>query len=367
MNKKQLNYFWVTISLLFLVFPNLIYSQSAKEDYISLYKQTKSYIYLSPDYGENAYSLMRYLSTYGFAKVIDPLILDYSFELGVPILHTHNTYDGKINSIYYQDLYIQDLYGVIKNLHYRRKTDSNIAYRQMFAIYKIKTLHYTELEIKHWKGERYSIAPTEMYLAIPYHEIYTNTKQEYKFHIIEYSEGRDADKTAPYASMNIALPPGEYYLFSSISSGGISGGYQRGDINMQIQVLNISESKVPVPIKSIDFTYDESGNRSSRVLKIVQRSLMAYEEPEEVLQEKVAKRSIKIYSSIQNKITVEFSSLEGIKKGTIQVMSFPSGNTVLRHTVKNLREDIDLSSQTSGIYILLVDIDGEKTSYKLMK
>jgi hypothetical protein len=56
-----------------------------------------------------------------------------------------------------------------------------------------------------------------------------------------------------------------------------------------------------------------------------------------------------------------------MKTGTMTIYAFPNGNTVLTRKVKYTREDLDISNQRAGIYILLVDIDGEKTSYKLMK
>lgn len=117
----------------------------------------------------------------------------------------------------------------------------------------------------------------------------------------------------------------------------------------------------------VSFEYDAAGNRIKRTLVVATKSLMANEMPEEIIEEKIAKIDVKIYSAIQGQITVEFSTLEGMKNGTMYVYAFPNGSPVLTRKVKNLREHIDISSKPSGIYILLVDIDGEKTSYKLMK
>lgn len=116
----------------------------------------------------------------------------------------------------------------------------------------------------------------------------------------------------------------------------------------------------------ITFKYDEVGNRTEKVIQIATKTLSVEENPE-IFTKKISKRDIKIYSSIQGQITVEFSTLEGMKNGTMHVYSFPNGTLVLNSKVKNLREDLDISSQPTGIYILLIDIDGEKTSYKLLK
>lgn len=117
----------------------------------------------------------------------------------------------------------------------------------------------------------------------------------------------------------------------------------------------------------ISYAYDASGNRTERILVVATKSLLAGEEPENIITEEIAKREVKIYSSIQGQITVEISTLEGMKTGTMIIYAFPNGNTVLTRKVKYTREDLDISNQRAGIYILLVDIDGEKTSYKLMK
>lgn len=63
---------------------------------------------------------------------------------------------------------------------------------------------------------------------------------------------------------------------------------------------------------------------------------MANEEPE-IITEKVAETEVKIYSSVQGQITVEISNIEGLKKGTITIYSFPQGNLVLTRNVTSTR------------------------------
>ncbi len=132
-------------------------------------------------------------------------------------------------------------------------------------------------------------------------------------------------------------------------------------------ILNILIDVQSAPT-SIEYSYDSSGNRiSRRIINVASRTLMSYEEPKEIVQEKISKRDVKIYSAIQGQVTIEVSTLEGMKNGTVQVIAFGTGNVIATKKIQNLRENLDLSSQASGIYVLLVDIDGEKTSYKLMK
>lgn len=119
--------------------------------------------------------------------------------------------------------------------------------------------------------------------------------------------------------------------------------------------------------EKFSFEYDASGNRIKRTLVIATKTLMAHEEPEEIITEELSKREVKIYSSIQGQITVEISTLEGMINGTMSIYAFPDGTPVLIRKIKNTKEYLDVSNHKSGIYILLIDIDGEKTSFKLMK
>lgn len=119
--------------------------------------------------------------------------------------------------------------------------------------------------------------------------------------------------------------------------------------------------------QKLQFNYDLAGNRIERILPIATQSLMAGELPKEIITEEFEKIEVKIYSALAGQITVELSTLKGMDRGTIAVYAFPNGALVTSRQITNLREDIDLSTKPSGIYVLLVTIDGEKTSYKFMK
>lgn len=116
----------------------------------------------------------------------------------------------------------------------------------------------------------------------------------------------------------------------------------------------------------ISFEYDKTGNRTERKITIASKTLSADQIPE-IITETVSKRDIKFFSSIQGQVTVEISTLEGMNRGTISIYSFPYGGLVTTRDIRNNREDLDLSNNIAGIYILVVDIDGDRTSHKLMK
>lgn len=118
--------------------------------------------------------------------------------------------------------------------------------------------------------------------------------------------------------------------------------------------------------QKIIFTYDATGNRANREIEIATKSLLQNELPK-IYTEEVAKRDLKYYSSSEGIITVEISTLEGLKNGIITIYRMDSGVKVLSKKIQNTREDLNISHQGFGVYILHIYIDGEITTWKLMK
>lgn len=340
------------------------YSQTKNEDIQKLYDKSEVSAYVSGDYGESVYSILTYTSNYGFSKVFDAKEINQVYLTNKQLSHSKEIPD---RFPYFEDIYLlHEKHKKILNLNYRRKNDYNNPYfRQLFLVYKIELPIAANLKITN-EGSR--VAP-EMYIGLAHNPSYNGSMQN-KIHIfestVEYEGDIDMGFVYPtgYKPLDVNLPAGEYYLLVSSAAGGSQSSYPRGLVNTQILVGTYQKEQITAQIY---FEYDASGNRISRVIPISNRTLMTYEEPEEIIEEQVAKRDVKIYSSIKDQITVELSSLDGIKNGTIQIMSFPLGNQITTRRIQNSHENIDLSSQPSGIYILTIDIDGEKTSHKLMK
>lgn len=117
--------------------------------------------------------------------------------------------------------------------------------------------------------------------------------------------------------------------------------------------------------QKMSYAYDAAGNRVKREIVLATKSLS--QEELSIFTEEVAKRDLKYYSSAEGQITVEISTLEGMKSGIITISRMDSGAKILSRKIQNTREDMDISSQRFGIYILHVDIDGEITTWKLLK
>lgn len=114
------------------------------------------------------------------------------------------------------------------------------------------------------------------------------------------------------------------------------------------------------------FAYDATGNRVKREIVLATKSF-AQDELPQIFTEEVAKRNLKYYSSAEGQITVEISTLEGMKNGIITIYRMDNGAKVISKKIQNTREDLDISRQGFGVYILHVNIDGEITSWKLLK
>lgn len=343
-----------------------LFSQT-QDELQKLYDRTYMYAYISEDLGKTVKPIPNLTEPYKYMKGLDYQMLYQSFVSKEPISLSSDL--TTITDPYFENLFIRTKKGLLINLHQHRGDNSyqpQSVYKQIFAIYKIKLPSTTVLSIS---NQQSIIDPTEMYLGVSGSSLSGSYKD--MMHIFAFIHPNPGiigiGGTLP-DKMDIKLPPGEYYLLTSSSQGGMRSVYHRGVIKTDITVIDIEEVETPIsPTNTINFAYDLSGNRISRTIPIATRTLMAYEEPEVIITEEVAKRDIKIYSSIEGQVSVEFSSLEGMKNGTMQIYSFPGGTPVLTRKIKNLREDLDISYRPSGVYILMIDIDGEKTSYKLMK
>lgn len=117
----------------------------------------------------------------------------------------------------------------------------------------------------------------------------------------------------------------------------------------------------------ISYAYDVAGNRVKREIVLATKSAVAPTEAE-VFTDRIAERNIKIYPNpTQGQLKVEFGNTEGIKNCTITISAMNTGKQVKKQKAIFPVTDIDISNQPFGVYIMLIDIDGEYTSWKIIK
>lgn len=118
----------------------------------------------------------------------------------------------------------------------------------------------------------------------------------------------------------------------------------------------------------VSYAYDASGNRVKREIILSTRSMTLPDEDKNTFfTEEVAKRHIKIYPNpTYGQLAVEISDIDDIKSGIITILTI-NGQQVLKKEIDSTYIELDISSRQAGTYILIVEIDGEKTTWKIIK
>jgi len=118
---------------------------------------------------------------------------------------------------------------------------------------------------------------------------------------------------------------------------------------------------------TVKYAYDASGNRIKREILLTKSAVATTTEPE-VFTDQVVERKVKIYPNpTQGQLKVEVENTEGIKNCTITITAMNTGKLITKKKATLPITDIDISNQPFGIYIMLIEIDGEYTFWKIMK
>lgn len=119
--------------------------------------------------------------------------------------------------------------------------------------------------------------------------------------------------------------------------------------------------------EKMTFSYDAAGNRVSRVMVLAKSSAKSRQTAlTQSYFDEVGGKQVKIYpNSSTGHVLVE---ILGIGDASVFLSVYnTSGMQVFSQSLEEERLDIDLSSQTSGIYVLNILVDGEKQSWKIVK
>jgi hypothetical protein len=115
----------------------------------------------------------------------------------------------------------------------------------------------------------------------------------------------------------------------------------------------------------IEYTYDASGNRISRKKEIVLTK--SAESPATVFTEELAERTIKIYPNpTEGHLKVEISDFEACQSVNLSIYNM-QGQVVIKRKMESSVYDLDISGRPNGLYVLQINIDGENTSWKIIK
>lgn len=118
--------------------------------------------------------------------------------------------------------------------------------------------------------------------------------------------------------------------------------------------------------QKITYAYDAAGNRVKREIIMVKSAKT--EVLQTVYTEEIAKRNIKIYPNpTDGYLRVEIDNIENMKNGLITIVTLNTGSQVAKKKITENIIDLDISNRAAGLYIMFIDIDGERTSWKIMK
>jgi len=122
----------------------------------------------------------------------------------------------------------------------------------------------------------------------------------------------------------------------------------------------------------ISFAYDQNGNRIRKefILRDPLKSQELTEENEAtdaIFYDQVADYSIVIYPNpTKGQLTIGITGYDNLLKGKISIYN-SSGQLINTENIVSDEIYFDLTSNPSGIYMLIIDINGKKTDWKVIK
>ena len=117
--------------------------------------------------------------------------------------------------------------------------------------------------------------------------------------------------------------------------------------------------------QQVSYSYYLAGNRVKREIVMSQK---APKKPVTTgFTESLGKKGIRIYPNpTKGHLKVEITDYESSDECTLLIVN-ASGARILQKEVDSNSTTIDISSQSNGLYILHISLNGEKSSWKIIK
>jgi len=183
--------------------------------------------------------------------------------------------------------------------------------------------------------------------------------------------------TGSYGSINNSLPTGFGASVSSLGSysppSTVSQFYKGGLDDVYMFDREISETEISWLSEklTIGFEYDDAGNRTDRTIHLNLAAAKGARTPvihsEEIFEDSLGIARIDLYPNpTKGEIRLEIIQQEEIRNASVNVYS-SSGRIVYSRKLYNLQEQIDLSNQTDGLYLIVVTINDTQEVWKVLK
>ncbi len=122
--------------------------------------------------------------------------------------------------------------------------------------------------------------------------------------------------------------------------------------------------------QKITYTYDNAGNRIKREIIISPKGISRSEDKEPAIQpvsDMLADKDIKIHPNpTTGMLKVEITNYESNDLGNIYVYSI-NGHVITHSKISSHVTDIDISNSPNGIYLLNIQLNGNSTTWRVIK
>lgn len=134
-----------------------------------------------------------------------------------------------------------------------------------------------------------------------------------------------------------------------------------------VAVLLMLAMPCVISAQSVNYSYDIAGNRIKREIVMKTRALQQEESTTECYSDMLSERTIRIYPNpTKGKLRVEIAGYENSDQSVLRIFNV-SGQQILSTHVTSSWTEVDISSQTNGIYILHLSLNSKETTWKIIK
>jgi hypothetical protein len=119
--------------------------------------------------------------------------------------------------------------------------------------------------------------------------------------------------------------------------------------------------------QTIRYDYDGAGNRLTRVIVMSPNRIAKSASIDEFLSDSLSERNIRIYPNpTQGLLRIRIDQLSEEDICSIRLFSL-SGQQILVMPLQTTETELNISDQSNGIYILQILLNGEASSWKIIK
>ena len=121
--------------------------------------------------------------------------------------------------------------------------------------------------------------------------------------------------------------------------------------------------------QQLSYAYDAAGNRTSRTIVLGTRSadVTANKTDSVFFEEMLAEKQIKIYPNpVEFELTISIDGYESAMRGEYSLFNI-TGAMLLRNRISGTTTHVDMSRYSKGTYILNIQLNGQPTSWKIIK